>query len=328
MKNKKAILLPESIRIIIAVLCIILLIYLAVSLYGLFKNKTEREQARETLKQIIDEITTAKDTGKERQYLVIAPKGWYLVSYVKEKSTPTICKGESCLCMCPEKSNILDVYGKIEGDIDQTDYFYKEGFQKCQDERICQNVEDKIEFGDLASQILEKTIGTATIRKRVNFIPFLELPKVIYINKEDEGISLSVKSEEATHIILDGLFAREIEFNQEKINFQEFISTYMTKDCTDENFEPSSETKDFSEKEIKEYLKGLQFDKKVGGLNINIQKIKNNIEEILVKPWVYRNYDIPQSKTVLEREELILCENQEKNLIFVIEYSGSFEETK
>jgi D-alanyl-lipoteichoic acid acyltransferase DltB (MBOAT superfamily) len=54
--HKKAILMPEVLRIIIAVLCIVLLIMLASNLYSLFTRSSEIEQAKSTLNEIAEPI--------------------------------------------------------------------------------------------------------------------------------------------------------------------------------------------------------------------------------------------------------------------------------
>jgi len=78
-KNKRAIILPETLKIIIAVLCILVLIYLAYSLYSIFIKKTKMEQAKETLKGISSMIASLEE-GEEKTYLIVAPKQWYLIS--------------------------------------------------------------------------------------------------------------------------------------------------------------------------------------------------------------------------------------------------------
>ncbi len=91
MKNKSKkggiTLLPETtLKFIIAVLCIIALVYLAVSLYSLFIVKSELAQARSTLEKIVARVNSLND--EESSELINSPKDWVLISY------------EDNLCMC------------------------------------------------------------------------------------------------------------------------------------------------------------------------------------------------------------------------------------
>jgi len=88
--KRKAIMLPETLKIIIAIVCIVLLIYLAWSLYDLFIVKSDLAKARETLKQINNEISLL-DELDERNYLVVSPEKWYFVSY---EDKLCICSGD------------------------------------------------------------------------------------------------------------------------------------------------------------------------------------------------------------------------------------------
>lgn len=154
MKNKRGILLPESLRLILALICLVLLIFLAVRLYGLFLGKTEIEQAKASLEQISGIMDNLED-GESAKYLVTGPKGWYLVYYnfsEIEKSSkwgiPRSCGNSDCLCFCPtwlgEKdatnSNLL-VYQPVRGEErgGWIDFFYNVGNEEWQGLRYCDN---------------------------------------------------------------------------------------------------------------------------------------------------------------------------------------------
>ncbi|NMB81126.1 MAG: hypothetical protein GYA14_04855 [Ignavibacteria bacterium] len=110
MQNKKAILIPETIKIVIAVICIFLLIYLAVSLYGIFISKSEIEKARATLDSIIGKINSLDNDGDKLDYLITGPEAWniYYFENVAKDSLIT-CGGENCLCSCPEFAHQEDI---------------------------------------------------------------------------------------------------------------------------------------------------------------------------------------------------------------------------
>ena len=128
-KNKKAILLPEALKIIIALACLVLLGYLAVDLYSLFASANQKQQVKVHLDNLIELSNTIKD-GESKEYVLIYPEGWaltswpakgYIASYrepdwwteftseetayipYKEEDVPAICKQSnwnSCICFC------------------------------------------------------------------------------------------------------------------------------------------------------------------------------------------------------------------------------------
>lgn len=109
MENKKGILLPETLKIIIAVLCILLLIYLAWSLYGLFKQRTRVEQANANLDEIKMKMGDLKE-GESTSYVLISPDGYMLTGWpIVDKDSgkiynPKTCEDKgwsNCLCFCP-----------------------------------------------------------------------------------------------------------------------------------------------------------------------------------------------------------------------------------
>jgi hypothetical protein len=98
--TKKGILLPEVLKIILAVIGIVALIYLAVSMFGLFTKKAELEQARGILTEIDAKVKALVNAGDERKVVVLSPKDWYILAYGKTGARPQMCKGENCICLC------------------------------------------------------------------------------------------------------------------------------------------------------------------------------------------------------------------------------------
>jgi len=109
-KNKKAILLPEGLKLMIALVCIILLIYLAYSFYQIFIAKSDLEKARANLNAIVGKIESL-EIGKGIGYLLYSPRNWILISFPNiysshgplsegEPEIPKSCD-KFCLCICP-----------------------------------------------------------------------------------------------------------------------------------------------------------------------------------------------------------------------------------
>ena len=101
--NKKGedFLLPETVKIIVAVLCIIILLYLA---YQLIPKKTALAQARESLNKVYFEIQKVS-SGKITQsdFFIESPSDWWVIAfpYKGETNKPSECKNPDCICICP-----------------------------------------------------------------------------------------------------------------------------------------------------------------------------------------------------------------------------------
>ncbi len=117
MKNKKAdFTLGETMKIILAVISIGMLLYLAVSMYGLFTKKSEIQQARATLAGIKETINKLEE-GKTASYLLQSPNKWVLVYYENsDLGIPQLCNGKNCLCICNYRGQNpdCDSYGVCE----------------------------------------------------------------------------------------------------------------------------------------------------------------------------------------------------------------------
>lgn len=107
-KNNKGILLPETMKIIIAVLCIAALIYLAVKMGGILTQKNQLEQAKATIKEIAAKVNSV-EAGEDRNSIVLSPKDWYILSFGADDS-PNACAAKACVCMCDDKK-CSDLYG-------------------------------------------------------------------------------------------------------------------------------------------------------------------------------------------------------------------------
>jgi hypothetical protein len=154
--SKKAILLPETLKLVIAVVCILLLAYLAWSLYSIFMTKSDLAQAKETLKAIAAKINGLEE-GETTDYLVVAPKDWYIVAFSKGENMPRSCNGENCICICERyinlpASDVNAVYinspytGKMA--VDGFLGVYKKGVKACENMGTCKNINQKPEIMD------------------------------------------------------------------------------------------------------------------------------------------------------------------------------------
>lgn len=117
--NKKAedLLTPETLKIIVAVLCIVLLLYLA---YQLVPKKTALAQARENLNKVYFEIQKVVNGKSQSDFFIESPNDWWVIAwpYKGDKEKPSQCKTLNCICLCPiptiaSKSNSLSECNNI-----------------------------------------------------------------------------------------------------------------------------------------------------------------------------------------------------------------------
>jgi hypothetical protein len=109
MKSKKGFLLAEeTLKIVIAIICLVFLVGLLVKIYYNSTYDEELEKAEASLEHLIDEI----DSGNE--YVEIYnPEGWFITSFpIKgdvKKEMPSECSSKewkNCLCICKPKKII------------------------------------------------------------------------------------------------------------------------------------------------------------------------------------------------------------------------------
>jgi len=98
MKNKNGFLLAEeTLKIIIAVICLGFLAYFLVSIYMNSKTEEKLELAKASLGYLVEEINARHDNVE-----IYNPKGWVIVSWAKG-NMPNSCSNlgwENCLCIC------------------------------------------------------------------------------------------------------------------------------------------------------------------------------------------------------------------------------------
>ncbi|MEK6859230.1 MAG: hypothetical protein AABX54_00295 [Nanoarchaeota archaeon] len=186
LKNKKAegILESETLRVVIAVMCILLLVVLAYKLYGLFTKKTDVEQAKETLEQIVSKMNGLKEGGKD-EFLVVSPKNWVLMS---DKEQVCICSFEN------------------EG----TDFFRSENrenaFQTCVTNGFCASVKNSISPSDVCGW---GAFGSC--------IDFRNLPLKIYFEKKEGTVSIKTRLESAVSSMFEPILNYKKDENSKTI---------------------------------------------------------------------------------------------------------------
>jgi hypothetical protein len=159
--NKRGILLPETLKMIIAWISIILLVAFVILLYFYTTNDRELEEAQATLTNSSGSIKTAIERVRigatpEEVILINNPVGWSIFTFVGENKKPNFCAGENCICIC---NNVLvdDLFGVIDS----------RQLTECDEDGAC------LVVSDLQNKEMTKAISpgvSLTIKKLNEFI--------------------------------------------------------------------------------------------------------------------------------------------------------------
>lgn len=156
--NRKGFLLGEfTLKMLVAIMCIIILLFLLYKIYGNFTGKTELSQAESSINAIGEEISSAVLSNLPRSYIVLNPKDWILVYFGEEMKKPEKCNGK-CLCICENKA-----FSGLAGWDMQT---------ACNSQGVCKNVGYNIV--GFTNQVISK-------------------PVALDIQKVDNGVSIVAK---------------------------------------------------------------------------------------------------------------------------------------
>ena len=100
--GRRGFLLGEfTLKTVLAVVCILLLVFLLASFYASFSKEKSIAQAKGSLEQIRQGISIAGSTGKYA-YILTEPRGWALAYFPAGLGSSGVCEGTGnrCLCIC------------------------------------------------------------------------------------------------------------------------------------------------------------------------------------------------------------------------------------
>jgi hypothetical protein len=110
MKNKKGFFLAEeTLKIVIAVIVIIFLVYFLASLYFSGRDSQDMKFAESSVNYIIGQMNS-----NIREIQVFNPEGWMITAWTKGKDMPLQCSNldwKNCICICGISHKYL-VFGK------------------------------------------------------------------------------------------------------------------------------------------------------------------------------------------------------------------------
>lgn len=131
MKNKKGFLLGEyTLKVIIAVLCLLLLVYLLFRVYSNYDKKKDLDNAVKSIESLIGKMNEARGNSPQSVTL-LEPSKWILIYYKDKINRPGLCVG-SCICLC-EKT-----------------FFERNQIIGCEEKGSCREVSEEISLNDIA----------------------------------------------------------------------------------------------------------------------------------------------------------------------------------
>jgi hypothetical protein len=156
MNKKASMLLPEeTIKIIVAALCIGFLAFILISIYLSVTGENNKKYAEASVKNVISPEITSINNGepfKSQGIPVPNPNGWFIFSFVGTELKPDLCTGQNCLCIC---ENVA---------VNPFNWRDKAQLMKCDDKGSCIVVSNLKKF----DKILIGRGGTAILIKKVN----------------------------------------------------------------------------------------------------------------------------------------------------------------
>ncbi len=111
--NKRGFLLAsETVKIVIAVICIVFLVYFLTALYF---SKIAEEKGRQATSALIGStesvktlIDSAKTNKVSKTYFFQNPTGWYVFTFTGTEKKPNSCSNLNCICICEDVIDYFD----------------------------------------------------------------------------------------------------------------------------------------------------------------------------------------------------------------------------
>ncbi|MFH1325422.1 MAG: hypothetical protein ABIH49_01470 [archaeon] len=154
--NRKGFLLgEETLKIVIAVIALVFLIYFLTSLYFTNLNAEKIKQAKADVERIVENADSLAE-GESATQVLPNPEGWYLFGFTGEIK-PNSCFGESCICVCDRvfDNPIRNLFSKWE----------ERQSVQCLKNGACANVENLEPFDEIKIAKTKDKLTTISIKK-------------------------------------------------------------------------------------------------------------------------------------------------------------------
>ncbi len=205
--NKKAdqfLLGTVSIKLLIALVCLVILIYVGALLYGVLVKDPETKTAEERLTDLQNKINiySEQQTNQDLEVLFFPPTNeWVLVNFREGNFPEGQCVGryENCLCLCKDLTCEKGEFIGTEKNSKGTVRIYEGINPKCGKLRACLGHSENINI--LGDHQIPGAEGSAPHRYKTktlceNTIGFPEIPEELTISKQDGGLIIKKSPEE------------------------------------------------------------------------------------------------------------------------------------
>ena len=149
----------ETLKIVIAVICIGFLVYFLVNLYFTNSGNKKVVEATASVEKLTGVISIVNQNGIEQEDHIQNPDGWRLMGFAGEETKPNSCAGKNCICICKNirMDDILIVVDRQA--------------KTCNEKGACGIVENlkgfnKIKIGDETFVIIRKLNGLIEVSKK------------------------------------------------------------------------------------------------------------------------------------------------------------------
>lgn len=260
MRDKKGVEIvgEHVINIIVAVLCILVLIYLGIQVYNFYLGgKQELKQAEFTLEMISGVVDVIQE-GEKIEKVIVNPKGWYLINY------------SDMLCLCENEALL-------------------EGKENCCKKGASSKIEKKLRI---------ESICSLPIKDNYDCISFEELPRELLFFEQEDSIILKTKEDLILKENLEKLLQYKKDENSKTVRelILEYIGASDDKaklkirEQIGENiisFLSSLNTKSLFGVERKNFGWWLKVEKKDGTLFLNLPSLNHLKKEELISLSTY-----------------------------------------
>jgi hypothetical protein len=135
MKKKGMILASETLKMVLAIICLGFLIYLLTAIYFSNVNGKKLVEANAVLDRISDIISHSDSTNFSSEKVTeLTPAGWSIFSYTQDVK-PNSCAGFSCLCIC-DPITVIEFVGRTQQ-------------KECDDDGSCLIIQNLMEFEEI-----------------------------------------------------------------------------------------------------------------------------------------------------------------------------------
>ena len=159
MAKKGMLLASETLKMVLALICLGFLVFLVYSLYFNDTNSKKFVQAEATMERIKDIVEASKEANFTKEEVNnVLPFSWKVFIFTQSENKPNQCSSDNCLCICRETVDISDRQINV-----------------CSDSGVCKIISNLKESPDIKIEKLSQGSTTLLISKSGNWLEVTSL---------------------------------------------------------------------------------------------------------------------------------------------------------